>query len=365
MKLLILTEPDDLHAIVVKIALESIGHQVRSYFTADHPSKQTNSVFIDHACYHWKSADAYNTYEDNEYDIVWWRRARKPYLPEESVHPDDLKFIARENVLFHESLTSNIAPNAWWINNKEAANRANFKLLQLKLASQCGLMIPRTLCSNDPNDIQAFLKLQGREGVIYKPLCSNFWFEGQKVKVSYTNKITWNDLPKDELLQHVPGLYQPEIKKAYELRIVCFGDYMVAVKLNSQLHEGSQLDWRAMQGNNLDIAPYELPASIESRLRRFMDTLGLVFGSFDFIVTPDNQYIFLEINEQGQFLWIEELNAEIKILDIFVNFIVNQSKHYTWNAHGCTHSLGKYREKMQEMYKQNMQRHVYLNGASN
>lgn len=147
--------------------------------------------------------------------------------------------------------------------------------------------------------------------------------------------------------------------------MVCFGDYIVAAKLDSQLHEGSKLDWRAMQGENLNVELYKLPSQIERRIRQFMNNLGIVFGSLDFIVTHDNEYIFLEVNEQGQFLWLEELNPEIKILDMFVNFILNKSKNYIWNSHHCVHSLEKYRTKMHEIYKQNMQRHVYLNGAPN
>jgi len=36
-----------------------------------------------------------------------------------------------------------------------------------------------------------------------------------------------------------------------------------------------------------------------------MDSLGLVFGALDFVVTPDGQWIFLEINPNGQWFWIE------------------------------------------------------------
>lgn len=365
MRLLITTEPDDSHAIAVKLALESIGHEARLFFTADQPTKQTNSILIDNDVYSWNSSDDYNSYEENEYDVIWWRRARKPYISESKTHPEDYKFILRENILLYESLTSNLSPNAWWINSKEASNRANFKLLQLKLARQCGFIIPKTLCSNSPIEIQNFLKLNQTTGVIYKPLCSNFWFEDNKIKISYTNRLTIDDLPKDDLLQLAPGIYQPEIKKKYELRVVCFGDYIVAVKLNSQLHEDSKLDWRAMQGSNLDIELYQLPKYIETQLRVFMEKLGIVFGSFDFIVTDDNNYVFLEVNEQGQFLWIEELNSEIKILDMFINFVMNKSKNYTWNANNCTHSLHTYKATMQEIYKQNIACHVYLNGAPN
>lgn len=364
MKLLIPTEPDDLHALLVKIALEDMGHFVRLLFTADHPTKQINSVYIDNESYNWKSADDYNTYEENEYDVVWWRRARKPYLPKKLAHPEDYKFIIRENALFHESLTANIAPDAWWINDKEAANRANFKLLQLRLASLCGLTIPKTLCSNDPNEIKLFLINHKKQDVIYKPLCSNFWFENDKVKITYTNKIKLSDLKNNNLLQLVPGLYQPEIKKKYELRITCFGRYVVAAKLDSQSHEGSKLDWRAMQGANLAIQPYKLPSYIETRLHNFMAKLGIVFGAFDFIVTPDNDYVFLEVNEQGQFLWIEDFNPDFKMLDIFINFIINKSKNYAWDANGFAHSIERYKTKIQDQLNQNMERHVFLNGAT-
>lgn len=54
-----------------------------------------------------------------------------------------------------------------------------------------------------------------------------------------------------------------------------------------------------------------------------MNELGIVFGCFDFIVTDDNQYVFLEVNEMGQFLWIEELLPELKMLDSFCNLLLS------------------------------------------
>jgi hypothetical protein len=190
MKVLIPTEPDDMHAILVQLALEKLNHHVRLIFTADQPTKQKNSVFMDGANYHWKSSDRYDSVMDNAYDVVWWRRARRPFLPKDRVHSEDYKFVMRENILFHEAMTNNMAPDAWWVNDKEAAHRANTKLVQLKVANACGMMIPTTLCSNDPHDIRHFL-LRNEDGVIYKPLCSNFWFEEEQVKISYTSKINF------------------------------------------------------------------------------------------------------------------------------------------------------------------------------
>lgn len=40
-----------------------------------------------------------------------------------------------------------------------------------------------------------------------------------------------------------------------------------------------------------------------------MADLGLVFACIDFIVTPDDKFVFLEINPNGQWLWVEKLTG--------------------------------------------------------
>jgi len=40
-----------------------------------------------------------------------------------------------------------------------------------------------------------------------------------------------------------------------------------------------------------------------------VNKLKLAFGAIDMIVTPDNRYVFLEINPNGHWLWIEELTG--------------------------------------------------------
>ena len=363
MKFLIPTEPDDTHAILAKIALENKGHDVRLLFTADQPTKLKNSVLIDNDTYQWRSTDRYDSIVDNHYDVVWWRRARKPYLPKDITHSSDYKFVVRENTLFYESLTNNMAPNAWWINSKEAATRANSKLLQLKVAKECGMTIPTTLCSNDPQDIRYFLLKHEAEGVVYKPLCSNFWFEDQRIKIAYTTKISFLELPTNKLLQLTPGIFQKEIKKKYELRIMCFGDYIVAAKLDSQAHSAGRIDWRAIPEGEMKVETYILPSSVEQQIRLFMQKMGLVFGALDFIVNEEHEYIFLEINEQGQFLWIEEYNADFKMLDIFINFLLCKSRSFTWDETKSEHSVNKYRNQMISLVAQNMRRHIGLNSA--
>lgn len=361
MKFLIPTEPDDTHAILVKIALETMGHRVSFLFTADHPTLQKNSVFIDNQSYQWQSLDDDAAIFADHYDVVWWRRARQPYLPKQAVHAKDYVFVARENKLFFESFTSNLASNAWWINPKDVAYRANFKLLQLKIASESGFVIPTTLCSNDPQEITQFLNTYEQSGVVYKPMCSHFWFETHQTKITYTARVKNKNLPKRHILQAVPGIFQVEIKKKFELRITCFGNYLVAAKLHSQKHHDGMIDWRAIHSGRMLIETFELPEAVAQKIRLFMQRMGLVFGCIDMIVTPEDEYVFLEVNEQGQFLWIEEFNPDFKMLDIFIQFMLHRSVDFTWDPETCRHSIETYRNQMKDIYDQNMKHHVQVN----
>lgn len=365
MKFLFVTEPDDRDAISVKLALEAKGHHVRLLFTADQPSCQKNSIYLGNHFYRWKSSDMDQVCTENDYDVVWWRRPRKPYLPNTLVHPEDHRFVLRENHAFFESLTDNLAPNAWWVNAKAPAIRANSKLYQLKVASSCGLSTPITLCSNDPEDIQEFIAHYEGDGVIYKPLHANFWFEGDRtIKASYTAKVDRKSLASQKILQATPGIYQKLIPKYFELRITCFGDYLVAAQIHSQQEDSGKMDWRAIPGKNLQLSPFQLPAEFEVKIRNFLYKMGLVFGAIDVIVTPEGEFVFLEVNEQGQFLWVEEYIADYKMLDMFVNFLQNKSREFHWDRHHVTCDISANREAMFSIVDENIRKHVWLNSAA-
>jgi glutathione synthase/RimK-type ligase-like ATP-grasp enzyme len=361
MKFLIPTQADDTHALYIKLALESLGHDVRLIFTADQPTRLKNSILIDNDTYQWRSTDKYSSVIDHHYDVVWWRRARKPYLPHHASHPEDYRFVLKENMLFYESITDTIANKAWWVNDKIASMRAGSKMFQLQKAVESGMQIPPTLCSNDPQDIRYFILRYEDDGVIYKPLCSNCWFEKNRMKIAYTSKVSFIDLPKNNLLQLSPGIFQKEIKKKYELRVTCFGDYIVAAKLNSQAHSEGLVDWRAIPVGKMELEPYVLPTSLQEKLKIFMKKMGLVFGTLDFIVNEDHEYIFLEINEQGQFLWIDEYSNDFNMLDIFINFLCSPNRIFKWNPKNYRHALNDYRSEVERLLVLNRERHVDLN----
>jgi glutathione synthase/RimK-type ligase-like ATP-grasp enzyme len=53
--------------------------------------------------------------------------------------------------------------------------------------------------------------------------------------------------------------------------------------------------------------PYTLPETIQQQLLTFMDGYGLNYGAIDLILTPDDQYYFLEVNAAGEYFWLDRL----------------------------------------------------------
>lgn len=327
--ILIPTKPDDAHSVYVQLALIQKGHKGVLWYTADFPVKQTHSFELNQSAMTWQANGVDFSVNNTLFNVVWYRRPQKPTLST-VLHPDDKENAEKEITLFYQALWQLIAPAARWINPVISIKRANCKLLQLKVAAKLGFKIPHTLVSNDPTKIKDFICRYKTGEVIYKTLYPLVWIEKNAMRLAYTNAIQLNDLPEDEILQSTPGIFQEKIDKAYELRVTYFGQYPVAVKLRSQEHPKGGLDWRHIPTKELVIEEYALPDSINQRCQMMMASLGIVFGCFDFIVTTGGEYYFLEVNEQGQFLWIEEINPDIKMLDIFTEFLICEKQRFYW-----------------------------------
>lgn len=363
MTVLIVTEPDDIHAVLVKLALEKKDINCELFFTADMPTKQKNNIYISNADYSWKSLDS-NSIEARRYDVnfdsIWWRRPRKPYV-QGNIHEEDKDFVRKENAIYHESIPYLLDDGAWWVNPIDSQQKTRSKIVQLKLANQCGFRVPETLISNSPEDIKAFIKSNNQKSVIYKPFFPKCWAEQDGIKMIYTDKISFEDLPSDTLLQVVPGIYQQYVEKKYELRVTCFGSHIKAVKIDSQKHASGQTDWRKIPGHELSLSEVELPQALKDKIILFMKKIGVVFGCFDFIVTPDNEFVFLELNEQGQFLWVEEIVPDLCYLDMFSDFIINKNFTFSWKKTDRTLFSSDLDSQAKKIVNANIEKHIYLN----
>ena len=327
-RILIPTLPEDVHATVVAAALESLGVEAVLWYGAQFPAAQTQSVSIgDGHDFSWAVETADDSFGGDGFDVVWARRIQPPEAPDH-VHPDDAAFLARALRRYHSALWNAIEPHAFWVNPFAAQGPSNSKIQQLRIAQAASMTIPPTLVSNDPDAIREFLARHRRCGTIYKGFYPASWEEDGQMFNLPTRRVTRDDLPEDDMLRAVPGIFQVFIEKAFEVRLTMFGSHPVAVRIDSQAHPDGEDDWRVISIGEMRIVPHEMPASILAQIREFMRRLGIVFGCFDFIVRPEGGYVFLEVNQSGQWLWVEQAVPELPMLETFCRFLLHGSPDY-------------------------------------
>jgi hypothetical protein len=123
------------------------------------------------------------------------------------------------------------------------------------------------------------------------------------VRIIDTSRLTADDLD-DSAIGLCCHLFQEWIPKAFDVRLTVVGSRCFAVAV----HAGSpevEVDWRA----RYDDLRYEVchtPAEVRCGVLSYLREFGLVFGAFDFSVTPDGRWWFLECNPAGQWGWIAE-----------------------------------------------------------
>jgi ATP-grasp ribosomal peptide maturase len=188
-----------------------------------------------------------------------------------------------------------------WLNHPERIAHASFKPIQLQMARGCGLRVPPTLITNDPAEAARFAN--HHERVIYKPLAAGGVAEAGTNRLLYCAVVDPADLP-DPSVRRTAHLFQAWVDKDYEVRLtVVDGECFAAA-----IHAGSALaglDWRA-DYDHLDYTVVTPPEAVRTRAYRLLRMLGLRFGAFDFIVDADGRWVFLEVNPNGQWAWIEE-----------------------------------------------------------
>jgi hypothetical protein len=229
---------------------------------------------------------------------VWWQWDQPAGFPA-GLNPAERRFAEREAELAVNALPA-IGRFAW-INHPTCERLANSKAAQLFAARTVGLEIPRTVITNNPAEVRAFIATAPGQ-IVYK--ASSPPRNIAPDKALFTGLVTDETLTNLDLIRITPGIFQERIGKSYELRITVIGARIFAVKIDSQALAETQLDWRHAQ-HDVAYEPVTLPREIAAKITAFMEALGLVYGAFDFIVTPDGRYVFLEVNPGGAYMWVE------------------------------------------------------------
>ena len=168
--------------------------------------------------------------------------------------------------------------------------------------------MPETLVTNDPEAARQFCAVH-HDGVVYKTIASGFVeYLPTVTGTIYTTLLEQKHLAELDRVEVVPCLFQEYVAKAVELRVTVVGTEVFAAQIDSQATERTKHDWRRYDSAT-PYSQHRLPQDEEERCVTLVRCLGLEFGAIDLVLRPDGRYVFLEINANGQWGWIEQLTG--------------------------------------------------------
>lgn len=257
--------------------------------------------------------DSNKTVKLEEVSAVWYRKPDPANLSHFEIDEGDLDYIEAEFNELLQGIYSSLTDQAIWINNPLTTRISHRKVKQLQIASSLGFQTPKSIITNNEQEALQFAESVSWDVAIKSLGALSVTTDSSKDTEKQVYGIFTRRISKDELLQvsskvqYMPTLFQEYVEKAYELRITCVGDKVFACKIDSQSHVQGVEDYR-LKTKDL---PHEMVdcSHIKEQLLAYLDRFQLNFGCFDFIVTPEGEYVFLECNPNGQWLWIQHMTG--------------------------------------------------------
>ncbi|HEX8459360.1 MAG TPA: hypothetical protein VF656_18855 [Pyrinomonadaceae bacterium] len=326
-EILIVSTKVDLATDHVVNKLRKLGVSLYRINTEDLPLLATSNVTLGSS--HptsWSWATGYKKVNLDTVRSIWFRRHRLPILPGE-VATQDVEYSLREAEWFLKGALYSIGDLDYpmkWMSHPAKIQMAESKIHQLSVAQSLGMAVPDTLISNDPQSVRGFFKQKGGE-VVAKPLRLGYFDYGDRQTAVFTSRVAENDLSEDASIRIAPVIYQELIPKLFDIRVTVVGRQLFAAAIDSQSDPSAVLDWRRTDNEDLPHYAHDLPAQVHDACLNYMDALGLNFGALDFVLTPRNEYIFLEVNPNGQWVWIEEKLA-FPIAEAIATWLIDRSK---------------------------------------
>jgi len=248
---------------------------------------------------------------------VWFRRPIVPQPHPAICEPYVRMLVQKESTEAIDGLWRILDCN--WVSRPDAIRRAESKPLQLHLAASMGFRIPETLITNDPERAAAFS--QSHEGVICKPLRCGRLDVSDAPSLIYTNELSEQDRDAINDVSLSPTLLQERIAKSLDVRVTVIGSTVFSVGIDAPETPDLGIDWRRGDLTDLRHATCSLPAAIEKKCVELVEALDLQFGAIDLVVRESGEFLFLEINPNGQWAWLQQQLPDLRLREALIDLL--------------------------------------------
>lgn len=189
-----------------------------------------------------------------------------------------------------------------WVNHPARVADASYKIIQLCVAQESGLRTPRSLVTNVGSAARQFIGELGGSA-IYKPMSPGVLGEQGKLRVVNATLVT-SECIDDDAVALTAHTFQQWVDKIFDARVTVVGASCFGVAIHAT-NEQARVDWRA-DYDALTYSVIDVPHEVRAGIKNYLHRLGLLFAAFDFSVTQDGTWWFLEANPNGLWAWLQE-----------------------------------------------------------
>jgi glutathione synthase/RimK-type ligase-like ATP-grasp enzyme len=294
--ILVVSYPGEEHTGLVVDRLKRAGREVVQIDLADFPARRTLScTWSDHAAPRFLIEHDQREIDLANAGAVWWRRVNGFNVDPAIAAGEHQAFAHNETTqAVYGMLDSLGCP---WVNPREADAAAHHKPYQWTVARELGLKLPQTLITSHAAAARAFIDALRPKRAVFKPFLAsiNEWRE--------TRVIEDEDLRRLDLVRYAPVIFQQYVP-GVDLRITIIGEKIFAAEIDVR-GTSYEFDMRMVVGEGR-VRAVELPHEIETKLLALQRRLGLVYGAIDMRRNDRGEYVFLEVNPAGQWLFVEQ-----------------------------------------------------------
>ncbi|WP_329174568.1 ATP-grasp ribosomal peptide maturase [Streptomyces sp. NBC_01477] len=183
-----------------------------------------------------------------------------------------------------------------YLSHPQAIARAEYKPAQLAVAAALRMSVPATLITADLYSAREFA---AEQPTIYKPLHAGPYAVNGEPAGIWAAPVLAEDI--GDGVRHSAHLFQAQVPKVADVRAVVVGTEVFCARITAPR---GVVDWRAAY-TSLSYEAVDCPAAIRAALHRFLGHFSLSYGAFDFAITADGVWWFLECNPNGQWGWLE------------------------------------------------------------
>lgn len=311
--IVVISHLQDPHAVRVLERLATWGHETFLFDLASLPQAATLSVdYAEPSRPRARVADkAAGPVDLSRATAAWWRRPQLVELG--AITDDDARGFAHGE--WHEALYG-----LWellacpWMNQPVRDEVASRKALQLAVASRLGFRVPDTLITSDAGEATSFIERHGVGRTIYKIFSATHqvWRE--------TRLVRDQDLELLGSLRLAPVIFQEYVPAVADLRITVVGDEIYPMAIDAR-GTGYEVDFRVSLADAATTT-WDLPDAVVAAIHRLMGYFDLAYGAIDMRVTGSGDYVFLEINTAGEFLFAEH-RCGLPLTDAVAGWLAN------------------------------------------